>query len=46
MLGEKLVEGRWQDFFNENPFHPEHGLRVSRHQSTGPSFSRWTKTIR
>ena len=20
MLGEKLVEGRWQDFFNENPF--------------------------
>ena len=20
MLGDKLVEGRWQDFFNENPF--------------------------
>jgi hypothetical protein len=20
MLGERLVEGRWQDFFNENPF--------------------------
>ena len=20
MLGEKLIEGRWQDFFNENPF--------------------------
>lgn len=20
MLGEKLIEGRWRDFFNENPF--------------------------